>query len=272
MVNQPPSNTIAEAYLGALGLTRRQADLDFLKKLNQGHVASLAFSSVGPLLGNDLSLDSRSLFERIVVKRRGGYCFEHNGLMYQALGELGFTVRLYLARVIYNQDIHPGLTHRITLAEIDGSHYVVDVGFGPLGPYLPVKMSGEVSREAWREFWIAEPEPGVFHMQTRKDGKPFSLYKFELNRYGQADCEVGHFYSHKHPKASFTNHLVVSIITDHAVQSIRNHEFRTEDSTGESVTPIRDDKELKNILDRHFNIHVTADEARQLFAKTTGKR
>lgn len=272
MPNRPPSNDIANRYLDALSLTRGHADLNFLARLNQRHVAILPFSSIGPLLGNELPLDCVSLFERIAVKRRGGYCFEQNGLMYEVLRELGFTVRFYLARVIYNKDIHPGLTHRITLVEINGSQYVVDVGFGPLGPYLPVNMSGEISREKRREFWITEVEPGVFHMQTRKDGKPYSLYKFELNRYGHADCEVGHFYSHKHPKASFTNHLVVSIITDQAVRSIRNHEFRIEDGSSEKSFPIRDDKDLKNILTEHFNIEVTDTEAHQLFSKTADKR
>lgn len=55
--------------------------------------------------------------------------------MQAVLEELGFSVNLFLGRVIYNQDIHPGLTHRITLVEIDGNHYIADVGFGPLGPH-----------------------------------------------------------------------------------------------------------------------------------------
>lgn len=55
-----------------------------------------------------------------MVRRRGGYCFEHNGLLCEMLEALGFEVTLYLARVIYNRDIHPGLTHRITLVHLDG--------------------------------------------------------------------------------------------------------------------------------------------------------
>ena len=56
--------------------------------------------------------------------------------------ELGFDARIQLARVIHNQDIHPGLTHRVTLVEIDGRRYVADVGFGPLGPPTPVPHAG----------------------------------------------------------------------------------------------------------------------------------
>ena len=53
---------------------------------------------------------------------------------------------------------------------------------------------------------------GEYHMQLWQDGEFFSLYRFELARYGPADCEVGHFYSHRHPHATFVNHLVASRI------------------------------------------------------------
>ena len=96
-------------------------------------MATFAFGSVGPRLGDELPLDIKSLFDRLVVRRRGGYCFEQNGLFYEVLDELGYAPRLYLARVIHGQDIHPGLTHRISLVTYGGTDYVVDVGFGADG-------------------------------------------------------------------------------------------------------------------------------------------
>ena len=111
---------ITDDYLSVLGLQRRHPDLAFLRDLTSGHVANFSFSSVGPMLGDNLPLDIAALHQRIVVRRRGGYCFEQNGLLHAVLGELGFPVELYLGRVIYNQDTHPGLTHRITLVETGG--------------------------------------------------------------------------------------------------------------------------------------------------------
>ncbi|GKT33455.1 Arylamine N-acetyltransferase like protein, partial [Aduncisulcus paluster] len=154
---------------------------------------------VGCQLGDDLPLDLESLYRRIVVKKRGGYCFEQNGLLFGVLEELGLFPQLYLARVIYNQDIHSGLTHRITMVDYEGARYVLDVGFGPHGPSIPVPMSGVESADGEKIFRIAEVRPGEFHMQVLKKGEFFSLYRFELARYGQSDCELGHFYSHRHP-------------------------------------------------------------------------
>jgi len=268
MPNQMQRSKIVDAYLQALGLQKSILNLAFLNDISRRHAAQFAFSSVGPMLGDQLPLDFKSLYQRIVTNRRGGYCFEQNGLMYELLKELGYSVHLYLGRVIYNQDIHPGLTHRITLVEIDGSRYIVDVGFGPLGPAQAVSMSGKESTQGFRVFRVAQHQPGEFHMQTFKDGEFYSLYKFELARYGQADCEVGHFYSHKHPQASFVNHLVVSRILENEIRSLRDREFSIISKSGEQKKLIDNAVELKTILDTQFNIELSRDESLRLFAKS----
>ncbi len=98
-------NEMVQGYLEALNLPEGKRDLDFLQSLVERHVATFAFSSVGCRLGDDLPLDIESLYDRIVVQRRGGYCFEQNGLFFGILESLGFSPNLYLARVIYDQDM-----------------------------------------------------------------------------------------------------------------------------------------------------------------------
>lgn len=259
---------ITDAYIRALELYRRPPDLAFLADITSRHVAHFAFSSVGPMLGDELPLDVESLFRRIVLNRRGGYCFEQNGLLFSVLEELGFNVTLYLARVIHNRDVHPGLTHRISLVEIDGKRYVADVGFGPQGPRYPVSMTGEVSHENFREFRIAERHPGEHLMQTLEDGAYFSLYKFELVRYSEADCELGHFYSHKHPGATFVNNLVVSKILDTEVRSLRNKMFCLIDGSGKQCYPVTDGAEMREVLDTRFGVTVSEEEGGRLFEGT----
>ncbi len=162
-----------------------------------------------------------------MVRGRGGYCFEQNGLLFEVLQELGFDARIQLARVIHNQDIHPGLTHRVTLVEIDGR----DVrGRRRLRPARSARAPSRC-RDAGRRaddgarFRVHEARPGEFHMQSIVDGERYSLYRFDLVRYGQSDCELGHFYSHRHPEATFVNNLVASRILDDEVRSLRNREY-----------------------------------------------
>jgi N-hydroxyarylamine O-acetyltransferase len=246
-------------------LPTAKKDLDFLQNLVARHVATFAFSSVGCRLGDELPLDFESLYDRIVVQRRGGYCFEQNGLLFGVLESLGFSPELYLARVIYDQDTHPGLTHRISMVEHQDQRYVMDVGFGPLGPRIPVPLSGQEARDGDRVFRIFEPNPGEYHLQVMKDGAFFSLYRFELSRYGQADCEVGHFYSHRHPNASFVNHLVVSLILAEETRSLRDLDYWVISPTSTQQDKIGDCEHLRRILVDELGVRVTEAEGRRLF-------
>jgi N-hydroxyarylamine O-acetyltransferase len=260
---------IAAGYLQALGLQRQAPTLEFLSEMTARHVAQFSFCSVGPRLGDALPLDPESLYSRIVLRSRGGYCFEQNGLMFEVLAELGFDVTLYLARVIYDQDTHPGLTHRITVVNLAGERYLVDVGFGPLGPRVPIGLSGEVAEDGQRAFRVAQRRAGELHVQTLQGSEWFSLYRFELARYGQADCELGHFFSHRNPDAAFVRNLVASRILPAEVRSLRNREYWIMTGDGDHKQDVRDPAHLRKLLDEEFGIQVTAAECHDLFAALT---
>jgi N-hydroxyarylamine O-acetyltransferase len=82
------------------------------------------------------------------------------------------------------------------------------------------------------------------------------------------DCELGHFYSHKHPKASFVNDLVASRIMDHEVRSLRNREYWVITTSGEQKKSISDAHQLKTILRDEFDIQITNSESRYLFGNS----
>jgi N-hydroxyarylamine O-acetyltransferase len=258
---------MVQEYLRALDLHTREADFGLLNDLVARHVATFAFSSVGSLLGEDLPLDFESLFTRIVVQRRGGYCFQQNGLMFGVLEELGFDPVLYLARVIYNQNTHPGLTHRISMVEIEGERYLIDVGFGPLGPRIPVPMSGAETNDGEHVFRISQRHPGEHHVEVFKDDTFYSLYRFELARYGQSDCELGHFYSHRHPQATFVNHLVVSLLLERETRSLRDLEYAVISRSGTRTHAVYDPEQLRRLLTGEFGCEVSEGESQSLFDK-----
>ena len=260
---------LVKDYLAALELEATEPSLALLSEIIRRHVATFAFSSLGCRLGEELPLDFESLVDRIVYRRRGGYCFEQNGLLFEVLDELGFAPTLYLGRVIYNQDSHPGLTHRISTVELDGRTYLVDVGFGPKGPRIPVPLEGGNTPDGSKTFRVAEHITGELHLQVIKDGEYFSLYRFEQARYGQADCEIGHFYSHKHPDAAFVNHLVVSRIHEAETRSLRNLDYWVIRDSGKQNTMITTPEHLREILLMQLGVQVTIPEADRLFRSST---
>ena len=258
---------MVQNYLQTLNLHGRDLDFEFLRDVVTRHVATFAFSSVGCQLDDGLPLDFKSLYQRIVIQRRGGYCFEQNGLLYRVLEELGFSPKLFLARVIHNQDTHPGLTHRITTVECEGQQYVLDVGFGFLGPRLPVPMSEVEPNDVKNDFRIAERRPGEYHMQVFKDGDFYSLYRFELARYGQADCEVGHFFSHRHPDANFLNHLIVSLIQENEIRSLVDLKYWIIAKSRIRRLEVSESEQLRRILVDELGVQVTQDESLRLYEK-----
>ena len=268
------SADLAQRYLDAIGVSPAAPTLELLNEITQRHVASFAFSSVGPRLGDPLPLDPDELFERIVVRGRGGYCFEHNGLLFEVLGQLGYDVTVRLARVIHNGDHLPGLTHRITHTSIDDTVYVTDVGFGASGPPLPVPMPSPADDptdwQAGHSHRVVERRPGEFHLQNLQHGEPFSLYRFDLGVYGQADCELGHFYSHRHPDATFVNHLVASRILPDEVRSLRNRGYRIIRPTGDTDLEVLSAEQLTALLRDDFALRITDTEGQRLFADLDG--
>ena len=259
---------VTDGYLAAVGLERADPSLEFLSDLTQRHVGEFAFSSVDPRLGEPMPLDLASLFDRIVVRRRGGYCFENNGLFFEVLAELGFSPRLQMSRVVLGRDIHPGLTHRVARVVLDGREYVVDVGFGPLGPARPVPMdSGDASDKPLPGGYRVHPTGAAVHeLQHVVNGSWFTLYRFDDMTYGQSDVEVGHFYSHLHPDAVFVNNLVTSRILDDEVRSLRNRDYWVIRDPGTTSERIDDAERLHVLLTQELGVKVTADESERLFA------
>lgn len=99
---EPIKNTAA--YLERIGYKDApEVSLVCLKKLVLGQLHNIPFEDLDVFHGHkEPSLDTDALFEKIVVNKRGGYCFELNGLFARLLTTLGFACRSHMARVVWN--------------------------------------------------------------------------------------------------------------------------------------------------------------------------
>ena len=258
------SDGLAAAYLADLGLAPQQPGIEALSEIVRRHVARYPFASIGPRLGDELPLDDGALLDRIVIRQRGGYCFEQNGLLFAVLTELGYDTHLQMARVLVSGSTHPPLTHRVTRVRLGGTEYLVDVGFGPQGPPHPVPMSE--GADAGDRYRVVPIDDIGFRLEVR-DGDTWSpLYRFDDVRYGQSDAEMGHFYSHRHPEAAFVNNLVASRILDDEVRSLRNREYHVIRADGGSVEIVTSAERLQAILVDELGLQVSPEECARLFA------
>lgn len=142
------------AYFDRIGYSgSREPTLQTLRALVLAHICHIPFENLDPLLGVPVyDLTAPALFDKMVRRRRGGYCYEHSGLMRYVLAELGFGVDALTARVVWMRPDGltgpPGpQTHQLLAVRMPGvtQRYLVDVGFGGQTPTGPLHFAtGEV--------------------------------------------------------------------------------------------------------------------------------
>jgi len=122
-------------------------DLALLTRVVTAHACSICFEMYDVCLGVPVSLALHDVYDKLVLRRRGGYCLENNGLCAAALSALGFApVRLRHARVWlrateYTPENPPiARQHQVLVVRIGGRDFMVDVGFGGGSPSAPIEL------------------------------------------------------------------------------------------------------------------------------------
>jgi N-hydroxyarylamine O-acetyltransferase len=258
-----------QSYFKKLDIQPKKLSLHLVSELQKRHVANFCFNNFAVLLGQPISLDISDIVKKIVVESAGGYCFEHNRLMHDVLESLGFKVRCSIARVINNQDIDSPRTHRVTILKWQNDDYLVDVGFGANCPISPVRIGdfneADVNKQNFR---IILNQHQDYQLEKLTKTDYYSLYTFNKNRYTEADCLVGNFYSYQHPDAVFVNNLVVSLIRPKTILSLINDVYHRIGKNGTEVINIKDHKVLQAIIKQDFNIELGEFECEIIFKKT----
>ncbi|WP_421848191.1 arylamine N-acetyltransferase family protein [Marinomonas sp.] len=257
-------------YVSGLGLNIPQAlSIEFVKALQERHVAEFSFNSLAVVLGEDISLDVEEISQKIVTRGLGGYCFEHNKLTFELLKALGYDVQLKLARVLNNNvEREAGRTHRVTLLTFEGVIYLVDTGFGGNGPIAPLRLDINSQQVAGLDRYrlLAKGE-GEYDLQVVKGDDYFTLYRFDNAAYTDADCELGHFYSHKNSNAVFLKNLMVTLKKQDQTVALVNAELITRDRHGEQKQWIESPESLGHILNSEFDIALEPAVVEHLFIR-----
>ncbi|WP_067717124.1 arylamine N-acetyltransferase family protein [Nocardia yamanashiensis] len=201
-----------DGYLSRIGFTgERTPTLATLRELVGRHTTTVPFENLEIILGRGIPLDVESLQDKLIRRRRGGYCYENVGLFAAVLERLGFEFTGLSGRVTMGA---PGLrppTHallRVTPADDDRA-WLCDVGFGS-GPLEPVELNpdrGEIALGAWRyrlelgsgalgsELWTLH--------QFGRDGW-IDRYTFTMNPQYRIDYAVGNHFVSTSPRSPFT--------------------------------------------------------------------
>ncbi len=107
--------------------------LEYLKRLHKNHLLSIPFENLDIHWQREIVLEIEKIYGKIVLSKRGGFCYELNGLFYVLLLNLGFNCRLISCRV-FNDEVEESADyeHMAIIVDVEGDLYLVDVGFGEL--------------------------------------------------------------------------------------------------------------------------------------------
>ncbi|PSN08428.1 arylamine N-acetyltransferase [Siccibacter turicensis] len=250
-----------EDYFARIGYEGTpQADVETLGTLQAHHIASIAFENLDVLLDREIHLDDGAVFEKLVTARRGGYCFEQNGLLERVLRELRFNVRSLAARVlIARPDQVPPRTHRLLCVAVHGEEWLVDVGFG--SQTLPQPMRFLPGEEVITPSGIyrldADHDDFILNLFQNNVWQP--LYRFDTEDQYAADfLMANHFIAHW-PDSHFRQHILMSRhLPDGGKVTLNNFRFTHYGRDGvtiheEDLTPDR----LADVLETEFLLGLT---------------
>jgi arylamine N-acetyltransferase len=190
------------------------------------HNGAIPFENLDPLMGIPVAdLSAAALTDKLVHRRRGGYCYEHNGLMGYVLEELGFGVERLSGRVVWlNPDGPlPAQTHQVlsvTVPDVKGP-LLVDVGFGGQTLTSPIRLeAGPVQETRHEPYRIRERGDG-YQLEAQVRGEWQPLYMFTTRPQPRIDLEVGSWYVSTHPSSFFVTGVTAALVTDDARYNMR---------------------------------------------------
>jgi len=196
-----------DAYLNRLAVARpAAADLEALRHLQERHLAAVPFENLSIHLGEHVSLDEDALFDKIVRRRRGGFCYELNGLFAALLRSLGYDASLRAAQVFHpDGTLGPPLDHAAIVVSL-AEPWLVDVGFGRFSRH-PLRLSGvDAQADPDGEFLLLDAPHG--DIDVLQDGKP--QYRLERRPRPLTDFVPMAWWQTTSPKSHFTRSLTCS--------------------------------------------------------------
>ncbi|MBB1200803.1 N-hydroxyarylamine O-acetyltransferase [Enterobacteriaceae bacterium 89] len=199
------------AYFARLNWTEAaEVSEDTLRALHLRHNCTIPFENLDVLLPREIQLDDQSLEDKLVTARRGGYCFEQNGLFERALREIGFNVRSVLGRVILsNPHQLPARSHRLLVVELNGERWIADVGFGGQTLTAPIRLQADKEQTTPHGIYRLLNEGNDWTLQFRHHDRWQSMYIFDLVPQYFSDFVCGNFWSAHWPQSHFRHHLLM---------------------------------------------------------------
>ena len=258
------SNQLA-SYFSRIGYRGPlEPSLSVLHQLTAAHVQHIPFENLDVLLGRGIDLSEDAVFDKLVERRRGGYCFEQNGLFLRVLTALGFDVTPLSARVRLDRprDFIPPRTHMfLRVALPDDGVWLTDVGVGGASLTSALRFEPGVEQATPHELRRIVQEDGRYFHQVRFGDSWTDVCEFTGEAMPPIDREVANWFTSAHPQSHFKSRLMVARAgSDGRRFTLLNGELKIRECTGLArAEVIESPAQLLQLLREHFGLSFAPD-------------
>ena len=235
-----------------------------LYRIHECHSYTIPFEDLNPLCHVPVSTNPEDVFRKVILRRRGGYCFELNMLFQELLKELGYQTRAIFCRPYSAEGVKLALSHRFTIVTIGQQEYLADVGLGGNGWVAPLRLEvGTEQLVGTRVFKITGPVDGEYTVNL-KFGDTFApVLDFTKKEAVPFDFEMSNYYTSSYARSPFVNRMMCVLPTRDGRYTIRDRSLTLEKGTVKEVIPLTPEN-IEKILDDYFGICLTTAMLQQI--------
>ena len=225
-----------------------------LRALQVAHLRTVPFENLSIHAGEPIVLEDNALFTKIVERRRGGFCYEANGLFAALLRALGFEVAMLAAGVAKSDGrFGPQFDHMALMVRLD-ERWLVDVGFGD-SFIEPLLLDSRVDQvQGSRAFRIVDDSDHLIMMRRNPDADWEPQYRFTLQPYTFADYQETSVFHQTSPDSHFTKGRICALATEDGRVSLSEMRLITTRDQLRDERLLKDQQEYDSVLREQFGI------------------
>lgn len=230
---------------------------ELLSSLHYANLLRVPFENLDIHLDRPIRLDEQHLYDKIIYQRRGGFCYELNGLFAWMLQELGFQVDLLSAEVYQDGEFSPVFDHlalRVRLEE----DWLVDVGFGDsfVRPLNLFDDSDQIQRDTVYRIEQSLNYKVLLHQDGGGNWEP--IYRFTLEQRKLSDYKARCRYHQTSPESHFKQKRLCTRLKEEGRITLRDGRLIEIKNGRRQEAKISDDEEYLAALEEHFGIRLPA--------------
>jgi N-hydroxyarylamine O-acetyltransferase len=238
-----------------------------LGALHRAHLAAVPFENLDIVLGRGIAVDFAGVQNKLVSRRRGGYCYEHGILFAAVLERLGYSVDRLLARVGGDERRPRPRSHMTLRVRAGTEQWLADVGFGNglLEP-LPWDDTRAAHRQGEWTFQLVSPGGSSWELRQRQGREWTVLYRFTEEPQHASDVVVANHFASTHASSPFVGQVVVMRKEADAARRLLGRRLITARPDGSSGERVLTDAEIADALAHDFGVPLSRAEIGNVIA------